>query len=65
MGEDQTALLNPILGDINININIPTAREFIDLYEEFNADNYAPFLDSGEYMVKSILPLLPLPLLFV
>ncbi len=41
MGEDQTALLNSILKDINI----PTARELIDLHKEFNADNYAPNRD--------------------
>lgn len=45
MGEDQTALLNTILEDINIKINIPTARELIDLHKEFNTDNYAPNRD--------------------
>ena len=45
MGENQTALLNTILEDINININIPTDRELIDLYKEFNIDNYEPGRD--------------------
>lgn len=54
MGEEQTALLNPILKDINININIPTAQELIDLHKEFNVDNYEPNRD--EISQKLIAP---------
>ena len=45
MGEDQTALLKHTLENIKIKINIPTARELIDLHKEFNTDNYAPNRD--------------------
>ena len=56
MGENQTVLLNPILEDINININIPTAREFIDLYNEFNSNvnDYQP--DRDEISKRLIAP---------